>query len=150
MNECRRDADRLPVAKYRRHLLYLVETHATVIVLGETGSGKTTQIPQYLHEAGECLLLVASCRSFKFVQSHVLKHASSPPGKLMSVCNAMPATLLLLLEIYSSLPSLPKPRPPASSLQPPAQTFFLVFVQDGQRVGVWWPAHNPVGLLLSQ
>lgn len=24
----------------------------TVIVIGETGSGKTTQIPQYLHEAG--------------------------------------------------------------------------------------------------
>lgn len=48
-----RDADRLPVARYRRHLLYLVESHATVIVLGETGSGKTTQIPQYLDEAGE-------------------------------------------------------------------------------------------------
>ncbi|KAF5837631.1 putative DEAH [Dunaliella salina] len=47
-----RDADRLPVAKYRRQLLYLVETHATVVVLGETGSGKTTQIPQFLDEAG--------------------------------------------------------------------------------------------------
>eukprot|EP00200_Dunaliella_tertiolecta_P015841 CAMPEP_0202414258 /NCGR_PEP_ID=MMETSP1128-20130828/32240_1 /ASSEMBLY_ACC=CAM_ASM_000463 /TAXON_ID=3047 /ORGANISM="Dunaliella tertiolecta, Strain CCMP1320" /LENGTH=123 /DNA_ID=CAMNT_0049020639 /DNA_START=70 /DNA_END=438 /DNA_ORIENTATION=- len=47
-----RDADRLPVAKYRRHLLYLVENHATVVVLGETGSGKTTQIPQFLDEAG--------------------------------------------------------------------------------------------------
>eukprot|EP00798_Chlamydomonas_sp_ICE-L_P020489 gene20489-27278_t len=42
----------LPVAKHRREILHLVETHATVIVLGETGSGKTTQIPQYLYEAG--------------------------------------------------------------------------------------------------
>ncbi|KAI7836590.1 hypothetical protein COHA_009551 [Chlorella ohadii] len=33
-------------------LLYLVEAHATTVVVGETGSGKTTQLPQYLHEAG--------------------------------------------------------------------------------------------------
>ncbi|GFH26315.1 uncharacterized protein HaLaN_24445 [Haematococcus lacustris] len=43
----------LPVARCRRELLYLVEQHATVVVLGDTGSGKTTQIPQFLHEAGE-------------------------------------------------------------------------------------------------
>ncbi|XP_057947961.1 probable pre-mRNA-splicing factor ATP-dependent RNA helicase DEAH9 isoform X2 [Malania oleifera] len=43
---------RLPVFKYRTAILYLVETHATTIVVGETGSGKTTQIPQYLNEAG--------------------------------------------------------------------------------------------------
>lgn len=43
---------RLPVYKYRTAFLYLVETHATTIVVGETGSGKTTQIPQYLKEAG--------------------------------------------------------------------------------------------------
>uniref|UniRef100_A0A7C8ZDG4 RNA helicase n=2 Tax=Opuntia streptacantha TaxID=393608 RepID=A0A7C8ZDG4_OPUST len=43
---------RLPVYNRRDALLYLVETHATTIVVGETGSGKTTQIPQYLKEAG--------------------------------------------------------------------------------------------------
>lgn len=43
---------RLPVFKYRTAILYLVETHATTIVVGETGSGKTTQIPQFLKEAG--------------------------------------------------------------------------------------------------
>ena len=42
----------LPVARYRKQLLYLIEKHATVIIVGETGCGKTTQIPQYLHEAG--------------------------------------------------------------------------------------------------
>ncbi|XP_047332308.1 probable pre-mRNA-splicing factor ATP-dependent RNA helicase DEAH9 [Impatiens glandulifera] len=42
----------LPVYKYREAILYLVETHGTTIVVGETGSGKTTQIPQYLKEAG--------------------------------------------------------------------------------------------------
>ncbi|XP_071701244.1 probable pre-mRNA-splicing factor ATP-dependent RNA helicase DEAH9 isoform X2 [Rutidosis leptorrhynchoides] len=43
---------RLPVYRYRNSILYLVETHATTIIVGETGSGKTTQIPQYLKEAG--------------------------------------------------------------------------------------------------
>ncbi|KAA3478963.1 putative pre-mRNA-splicing factor ATP-dependent RNA helicase DEAH9 isoform X2 [Gossypium australe] len=43
---------RLPVYKYRTAILYLVESHATIIVVGETGSGKTTQIPQFLKEAG--------------------------------------------------------------------------------------------------
>lgn len=37
---------RLPVYKYGTAILYLVETHATAIIVGETGSGKTTQIPQ--------------------------------------------------------------------------------------------------------
>ncbi|KAL0305674.1 UNVERIFIED_CONTAM: putative pre-splicing factor ATP-dependent RNA helicase DEAH9 [Sesamum radiatum] len=37
---------RLPVFKYRTAILYLVEKHATTIIVGETGSGKTTQIPQ--------------------------------------------------------------------------------------------------------
>ncbi|KAK9901246.1 hypothetical protein WJX75_002237 [Coccomyxa subellipsoidea] len=45
---------RLPVFQHRREVLYLVEHHATVIIVGETGSGKTTQIPQYLLEAGWC------------------------------------------------------------------------------------------------
>ncbi|KAH7682283.1 RNA helicase protein [Dioscorea alata] len=47
-----RQRQRLPVFKYRTAILYLVENHATTIIVGETGSGKTTQIPQFLKEAG--------------------------------------------------------------------------------------------------
>lgn len=47
-----RQRQRLPVYKYRTAILYMVENHATTIIVGETGSGKTTQIPQYLKEAG--------------------------------------------------------------------------------------------------
>jgi ATP-dependent RNA helicase DDX35 len=43
---------RLPIFAHRAEILYLVETHATTVIVGETGSGKTTQIPQYLHESG--------------------------------------------------------------------------------------------------
>lgn len=43
---------RLPVFTSRNHILYLVEKFQTTIVIGETGSGKSTQIPQYLKESG--------------------------------------------------------------------------------------------------
>ena len=43
---------RLPIFDERRGLLYMVENFATVVVVGHTGCGKTTQIPQYLHESG--------------------------------------------------------------------------------------------------
>lgn len=42
----------LPIFESRRELLYMVETFSTVVVVGHTGCGKTTQLPQYLHEAG--------------------------------------------------------------------------------------------------
>ena len=42
----------LPIYEYRRHILHAIEKYKTVILLGETGSGKSTQVPQYLHEAG--------------------------------------------------------------------------------------------------
>ncbi|XP_043946393.1 probable ATP-dependent RNA helicase DHX35 [Protopterus annectens] len=43
---------RLPIFKHRNHILYLVENYQTVVIVGETGCGKSTQIPQYLAEAG--------------------------------------------------------------------------------------------------
>lgn len=42
----------LPIYRLKRELLYAVERYQTVILVGETGSGKSTQIPQYLYEAG--------------------------------------------------------------------------------------------------
>ncbi|XAO24114.1 hypothetical protein I312_102904 [Cryptococcus bacillisporus CA1280] len=43
---------RLPIYKHREKLLWCVEKYPVVIVIGQTGSGKSTQLPQYLHEAG--------------------------------------------------------------------------------------------------
>ncbi|KAF8378774.1 hypothetical protein HHK36_030123 [Tetracentron sinense] len=42
----------LPVYPYREELLQAIQDHQVLVIVGETGSGKTTQIPQYLHEAG--------------------------------------------------------------------------------------------------
>ena len=43
---------RLPIYANRLHILYLLENYRTVVIVGETGCGKSTQIPQYLFEAG--------------------------------------------------------------------------------------------------
>ncbi len=42
----------LPVYAFREEILAAVAEHQILIIVGETGSGKTTQLPQYLHEAG--------------------------------------------------------------------------------------------------
>ncbi|CAO3628301.1 unnamed protein product [Mucor hiemalis] len=44
--------EQLPVFKLRKELLYVIEKYQTTIVVGQTGCGKTTQIPQYLMESG--------------------------------------------------------------------------------------------------
>ncbi|KAF6030406.1 DHX35 [Bugula neritina] len=44
--------ERLPIYKYRNNILYCVEKFQTTIIIGETGSGKSTQLPQYLLEIG--------------------------------------------------------------------------------------------------
>lgn len=42
----------LPIFAFREQLLDAIKQHQVLIVVAETGSGKTTQLPQYLHEAG--------------------------------------------------------------------------------------------------
>ncbi|UKK00399.2 ATP-dependent helicase [Theileria orientalis] len=44
----------LPVYKLKNEIIEKVITNKILIVIGETGSGKTTQIPQYLHESDFC------------------------------------------------------------------------------------------------
>lgn len=43
---------RLPILAEEQQVMELINEHPIVIVAGETGSGKTTQLPQFLYEAG--------------------------------------------------------------------------------------------------
>lgn len=52
LGEMEKQRQSLPIFPYRDELLVSIRDHNILIVVGETGSGKTTQIPQYLHEIG--------------------------------------------------------------------------------------------------
>lgn len=51
----------LPIYPYRDELMEAVAEHQVLIVVGETGSGKTTQVTQYLHEVGYSKLGKIGC-----------------------------------------------------------------------------------------
>lgn len=51
----------LPVFAVRQELLNIIRENSVVIIVGETGSGKTTQLTQYLHEDGYSRLGMIGC-----------------------------------------------------------------------------------------
>ncbi|XP_064459856.1 ATP-dependent DNA/RNA helicase DHX36-like isoform X2 [Ornithodoros turicata] len=53
---------RLPTYKMREEIVELVETSRVVVISGETGSGKTTQIPQFILDHYICNKKGSSCK----------------------------------------------------------------------------------------
>lgn len=47
------ESKHLPIYRHKAKLVQAVEGSTFLVVTGETGSGKTTQLPQYLYQAGE-------------------------------------------------------------------------------------------------
>lgn len=47
------ESKHLPIYQHKAELIQAVTGSTFLVVTGETGSGKTTQLPQYLHQAGE-------------------------------------------------------------------------------------------------
>lgn len=46
------ESKKLPIYQHKDKLIQAVKENTFLIVTGETGSGKTTQLPQYLYKAG--------------------------------------------------------------------------------------------------
>lgn len=51
----------LPVFAVRQELLNIIRENSVVVIVGETGSGKTTQLTQYLHEDGYSRYGIIGC-----------------------------------------------------------------------------------------
>ena len=45
-------SEELPITQYRQELIQKIHDHQVIIVCGETGSGKSTQLPKFCLEAG--------------------------------------------------------------------------------------------------
>lgn len=48
----RREQKNLPIFQYRDRIVEMVRSHPVIVVAGDTGCGKSTQVPQYLLSAG--------------------------------------------------------------------------------------------------
>ncbi|XP_052750066.1 pre-mRNA-splicing factor ATP-dependent RNA helicase PRP16 isoform X1 [Galleria mellonella] len=71
----------LPVFAVREELLQVIRENNVVIIVGETGSGKTTQLTQYLHEEGFSRLGTIGCTQPRRVAAmSVAKRVSDEMG----------------------------------------------------------------------
>lgn len=52
LSKLRKEQKSLPIFQYRDRIVEMVRTHPVVVVAGDTGCGKSTQVPQYLLASG--------------------------------------------------------------------------------------------------
>ncbi len=64
----------LPIAEHRRALLFALESSGVIILTGDTGSGKSTQVPQYLDEAGYTRAGCVVCTQPRAISAKALAH----------------------------------------------------------------------------
>ncbi|XP_014768060.1 probable ATP-dependent RNA helicase DHX35 [Octopus bimaculoides] len=76
---------KLPVFALRTHILYLVETYPVVVIVGHTGCGKSTQVPQYLLEAGWTgqRYKIAVCQPRRVAAVTLAKRVSEERGTML-------------------------------------------------------------------
>ncbi|KAL5467249.1 hypothetical protein EMCRGX_G031450 [Ephydatia muelleri] len=71
----------LPIFAVREKLLSIVKDNSVVVIVGETGSGKTTQLTQYLHEYGYSDFGIIGCTQPRRVAAmSVAKRVSEEMG----------------------------------------------------------------------
>lgn len=74
----------LPAFSVRQELLRVIREHSIVIIVGETGSGKTTQLTQYLHEDGYSVHGIIGCTQPRRVAAmSVAKRVSEEMGSAL-------------------------------------------------------------------
>lgn len=63
LKKLRKTQANLPVAQFRNEIVSAVKEEQVVLIAGDTGCGKSTQVPQFLHQAGFQSIGLYSVRS---------------------------------------------------------------------------------------
>ena len=80
--ECQRYENALPIYARRSEILKIVHNHQTCVLIGETGSGKSTQVVQYLYEAGYAEHGIIACtQPRKLAARSLAEHVSNEVGE---------------------------------------------------------------------
>lgn len=83
----------LPAFAVRQELLNIIRENSVVIIVGETGSGKTTQLTQYLHEDGYSNFGMIGCTQPRRVAAmSVAKRVSDEMDKKLGNSNEISPT----------------------------------------------------------
>lgn len=69
LQKLRKSQANLPVAQYRTEIIEAIQNEQVVFIAGDTGCGKSTQIPQYLLEAGYQSIGEPKFRIFRFAET---------------------------------------------------------------------------------
>lgn len=124
----RQEQKNLPIFQYRDRIVELVKQHPVIVVAGDTGCGKSTQVPQYLLSAGfkhiactqprriACISL-AKRVSFESLNQYGSKVGHGGSIKHFHICTLLKMVLFLLLVRSGTRSALrpPGPRPPSCS-----------------------------------
>ena len=96
----------LPIWAAREDLLHHLKANRTLVLIGETGSGKTTQLPQFLIDGGACFGAVACTQPRRVaavsVATRVAKERGVQLGQEVST-GYCPVGLLDLIFLVSKL-----------------------------------------------
>jgi pre-mRNA-splicing factor ATP-dependent RNA helicase DHX38/PRP16 len=66
----------LPVYKCKDEILQIIREHAVSVIVGETGSGKSSQLPSYLYESGKYSGLIACTQPRRVAAVSIAKRVS--------------------------------------------------------------------------
>ncbi len=80
----------LPIANFKDQILKLIKENAVVVITAETGAGKSTQVPQYLLEAGYDLVVTQPRRlAARTVSERVAEEWGEDLGLIVGFRTAM-------------------------------------------------------------
>ena len=72
----------LPIYNHKENIIKAIEKNIVTVIIAETGSGKSTQIPQYLNEAGYDVIVTEPRRiATNFLSEKVAEEIGEPIGK---------------------------------------------------------------------